>query len=271
MSVVKSSPSLYDDLLFASEYDHKTAEKWFRNNISLLFQALVLYLMFIVVARRYLRERKGFELRGSLAIWNFALVIFSAIGFCKMLPTFIASYQRHGIVATYSTFTEIQDGSCGYWTMLWRLSKIPEFVDTAFLVLRKRKITFMHLFHHISTSICVFFVHEQFSEYNGLINYFIHAIMYTYFSLSALGFSMSPKFAQFITTAQLIQFIISEFIYLHVAYLSLTDPAIAMNWLPFMITICTISAQLLLWIEFMHVEYFKNGGRKYSKVVKKTE
>ncbi|KAI6237637.1 Elongation of very long chain fatty acids protein [Aphelenchoides besseyi] len=271
MSVVIGSPSLFDDLLFAPEYEHKTAEKWFRNNISLLFQALFLYLTFVAVARHYLRERKGFELRRPLAVWNFALAIFSAIGFYKMLPAFVASYLRHGIVATYSTFTEIQEGSCGYWMMLWRLSKIPEFVDTAFLVLRKREITFMHLFHHISTSVCVFFVHEQFSEYNGLINYFIHAIMYTYFSLSALGFSMSPKFAQFITTVQLIQFIVSEFIYLHVAYLSLTNPTITMNWLPFMITICTISSQLMFWIEFMRVEYFRNGGRKYSKVVKKSE
>lgn len=138
---------------------------------------------------------------------------------------------------TYSTYTEIQADACGYWMLLWRLSKIPEYVDTAFLVLRKREVSLMHLWHHISTSMCVFFVWEPYSEYNGLINYFIHGIMYTYFSLSTLGFILPAQFAQFITSIQLIQFFASEFIYSHVAILSLLSPTININFLPWLLSL----------------------------------
>ncbi|KAI6202617.1 Elongation of very long chain fatty acids protein [Aphelenchoides fujianensis] len=299
-SVVSSSPSLFGDLLFADHFDHGKATQWFQENISVLFQSLTVYLLFIFVVRHYLQERKGFELRTPLAIWNLGLAVFSAIGFLRMAPTFLHAYQKNGLVATYSRFTEIQTGACGYWMFLWRMSKIPEFVDSFFLVLRKKNVTFMHLFHHVSTSLCVFVVHESFSEYNGLINYFIHAIMqairsfyklfirtfrYTYFALCSIGYRPSPRFAHFITTIQLIQvgqsedrmgviscfqFIVSEFIYAHTGYLALVPGSgVSVSWGPYFLTVFTITSQLCFWVGFMNVEYFKNGGRKYSRVVKK--
>lgn len=83
-------------LLTAETYDRHAAESWFKDNTSILFQAMLIYLVFVFVARHLLKDKKGFRLHTPLAIWNACLAIFSAIGFCKMLPAFFTAFQNHG-------------------------------------------------------------------------------------------------------------------------------------------------------------------------------
>ena len=41
-------------------------------------------------------------------------------------------------------------GAGGFWTLAFVLSKLPELVDTAWIVARKRPLIFLHWYHHVT-------------------------------------------------------------------------------------------------------------------------
>lgn len=73
------------------------------------------------------------------------------------------------------------------------LAKISELLDTVFFVLRKKytQVTFLHLYHHAVMPMVSWGVVKYFpgghAVFIGLVNSFVHIIMYTYYMLSALG------------------------------------------------------------------------------------
>ena len=76
------------------------------------------------------------------------------------------------------------------------MSKAVEFGDTIFIVLRKRPLTFLHVFHHCTMLIASWYVGTQVAptaRWFATINYFIHSIMYTYYALQILRWFKIPK------------------------------------------------------------------------------
>ena len=90
--------------------------------------------------------------------------------------------------------------------MLFIFSKIPELFDTAFIVLRKKKLLFLHWYHHITV---LLYCWDSYASYAapGLwfiaMNYTVHAIMYFYFFLTACGYR--PSWAPLVTALQISQ------------------------------------------------------------------
>ncbi|KIH47958.1 hypothetical protein ANCDUO_21977 [Ancylostoma duodenale] len=92
-----------------------------------------------------MKDRKAYDLKLPLNIWNGILAVYSALGFWYTFPTFLNVVYNKGITHTYAHISEVYtDKTSGYWVMLWVLSKIPELVDTIFIVLRKRPLMLMH-------------------------------------------------------------------------------------------------------------------------------
>lgn len=104
MSTAKANSPILSDLLFAEKYDRHAAEQWFTNHRLFLFQAMGTYLVFVFVVRHYLKDRKAFELKKPLAVWDASLAVFSTIGFFKMLPAFFYSSQNNGITGMFGCF-----------------------------------------------------------------------------------------------------------------------------------------------------------------------
>ena len=83
----------------------------------------------------------------------------------------------------------IGSSTTGLWCMLFVLSKIPEFGDTFFIVIHKKKLMFLHWYHHISVLLCCW--HSFISKaptglFFGTMNYGVHSIMYFYYFLMAI-------------------------------------------------------------------------------------
>lgn len=94
-------------------------------------------------------------------------------------------------------------------------SKFTEFFDTLFFVLRKRndQVSTLHVIHHGIMPVSVWwgvkFTPGGHSTFFGLINTFVHIIMYTYYMLAAMGPKVQKYlwWKKYLTVFQMMQFV----------------------------------------------------------------
>jgi len=193
-----------------------------KENQLLPYFLCVIYLIFIFGGREYFRqvdpktgkERKGYDLKFWLASWNLALSLFSWCGAIRTVPHLLIAISNQSFKSTICTASEVQygEGAAGFWVMLFIFSKVPELVDTVFITLRKKKLIFLHWYHHI-TVLCFCwhsYVHESSTGlYFVAMNYTVHAIMYGYFYFMAIGANPGQYFnPMYITLMQITQMIV---------------------------------------------------------------
>lgn len=112
------------------------------------------------------------------------------------------------------------------WTTLFIYSKIPELMDTTYLVLAQKPVIFLHWFHHFTVLLyCWHSFHMRIAPglWFAAMNFTVHGIMYSYYSLMSLQrmFSKNKKsalkrflirFAPFITTVQILQMVMGMYV-----------------------------------------------------------
>jgi len=184
-------------------------ERWHNS----FFYALA-YLFLIYTGQIYMKNKPRFELRLWLAAWNILLAVFSICGAIRVLPELIYVLYRHGF--KYSICNNSNAfGVVGFWMWAFCFSKLPELIDTVFIVLRKQPLIFLHWYHHASVLIYCWFSYQDYSStgrwFCGL-NYVVHGMMYTYYALRAMKFRIPRWVSMQITILQLTQMIIGCYI-----------------------------------------------------------
>jgi len=200
---------------YERRYDHTPALAWVRNNSHIPVIAVTVYVLFIFVGKQYMDGRERFNLRAPLKYWNLFLAIFSAIGSFRTLPAFAQLLQDEGFNAIVCG-KPVEKGwvltETGLWCVIFIFSKFPELIDTVFIVLRKRPLIFLHYWHHITV---LLYCWHAFHHMTGAgfifltMNYFVHAIMYTYYWGKAAKYAWAnllPPMA--ITALQLSQMVV---------------------------------------------------------------
>jgi elongation of very long chain fatty acids protein 6 len=110
---------------------------WMQANWTYSVLAAALYLTLVFVGRQYMSSRARYELRKPLIAWNVALATFSIVGTIRVWPEFIEAIFGKSLV--YSVCDgSVYYGISGFWGFLFGMSKLPELVDTLFIVLRKQ-------------------------------------------------------------------------------------------------------------------------------------
>jgi len=201
-------------------FDSHPYTQFATNNYYIPLTSIALYTSFITVGPTFMKtyyKDNAFQLTIPLALWNASLCLFSTIGMVKTIPTLI-----HIILST--TFeqticanptTTWGTGPTGTWVMLFCFSKIPELIDTVFIVLRMKQLLFLHWYHHITV---LLFCWNAYATIGGsglyfvAMNYSVHSFMYGYYCLQSLKLLPQSFPTYLITTSQIAQMFIGSFI-----------------------------------------------------------
>ncbi|KAI6217601.1 Elongation of very long chain fatty acids protein [Aphelenchoides besseyi] len=255
--------------IFFDNYDYRRSIQWLQDHQTFMLVTIVVYLTTILGIRRWLENRKGFELRTALTLWNAGQAVFSVIGVMNTAPMLWHVIQTHGFSYTYTHINEFhRDPQAGYWAFLWVVSKFTDLGDTIFIVLRKRPLTLMHVWHHVAAVFGVFISYSlgnAFLDWYVTLNYLVHSWMYTYFALRAMNFNVPGRAAELVTLAQILQMSFWNMLFAHLIYLILTtNEQIDVTAFGLSFGIFGTDTLLYLWFSFYYDSYYKNGGKKYS-------
>lgn len=197
---------LYD---IESRFESRVALQWLHDNRHIPIICSVIYLALVYSGSQWMKHKEPYKLKNPLVLWNLSLAVFSLFGTLTLLPSFI-----HGIAVKGVDYAICQAESCsdphfGLWGFVFVISKIFEFVDTLFLILRKKPLSFLHWYHHATVPFYGWFVLGSDSDGSGhlfaAMNYFVHTLMYSYYFLRAIPVHVPSKVALFITALQISQ------------------------------------------------------------------
>lgn len=118
--------------------------------------------------------------------------------------------------------------SLAFYGFIFYLSKFYEVVDTMIILAKGKKSSLLQTYHHAGAMICMWAGIRYMSPPIWMfvcVNSFIHALMYTYYTLTALSIHIPKSIKQSLTTLQIMQFLFGgsfAFINLFISYSSPT-------------------------------------------------
>ena len=99
-----------------------------------------------------MRNRKPFELRGLMLVYNTLMVLLNAYAFWEVI--FITDFGKYFLKYDFPSKNDFSEKTMRTIDLGWFyfLTKFFDLFDTIFFVLRKKnnQITLLHLYHHTS-------------------------------------------------------------------------------------------------------------------------
>ncbi|KAM3961907.1 very long chain fatty acid elongase AAEL008004 [Aphomia sociella] len=177
-----------------------------------LSSVLIAYLVLVkIILPAFMKNKPTYELKNTLKVYNAFQVVYSVY----LVFLYIRYMLRYGVITTRcpdgEDLKKVIDEIYPYF-----VAKHLDLLDTVFFVLRKKdnQTTFLHIYHHTAmvTWTWLHYVHYPTDHFVvvGLLNSFVHVLMYAYYGISSLG----PEFSKFVwwkkhlTKVQLVQFIL---------------------------------------------------------------
>lgn len=152
-------------------------------------------------------------------------------------------------------------GRVFFWSYVFYLSKFYEFMDTVILVLKKRPLTFLHVYHHAMVVVMCFLwlEYSQSLQVIALItNASVHTLMYAYYLLCSIGFQ--PPWKKLVTNCQIVQFLFSFLVSIVFLWLHFTGDGCA-GMGAWIFNALFNASLLVLFFNFHRQQYRKGRGK----------
>jgi fatty acid elongase 3 len=149
-----------------------------------------------------------------------------------------------------------------FWCYLFYLSKYYDFFDTLLLVLRKKDLGFLHMYHHASLPLlCVLTMSNwRLPVWTGaIINSGVHVVMYYYFGLRMAFPDRKIWWRKYVTVIQILQFTLGFVFIAYFLTIFVVGVTIAENGSAFSITVergCSVNPLVVGLNSFVNLSFF---------------
>jgi len=254
----------WEQLTNIDKFEWKTGVTPF-SDLWVVFGAMAAYLIVIFGLQAWMKNRKPFELLTATRVHNVILCVWSlAMCIGTIIPVY-RLYMEHGTRSLFcgiSADHPMMVGLFGYWRYHYYLSKFYELLDTVILVLKKKNLIFLHVYHHaIMLYISWIWIAANYTVgwWGVMTNTLVHVFMYYYYFVSTMG--IHPWWKKYITTGQIVQFIAGLSFATPQFYLYYTTNGncggdIRLAWISQIVA----TSFLFLFINF-YIKTYKSGAR----------
>ncbi|KAI8520950.1 Elongation of very long chain fatty acids protein 6 [Branchiostoma belcheri] len=197
-------------LPFEKDFNEKAALQWMGENWTAAFSYAILYVVLVFGGRYFMQNREKFDLRLPLTVWSSALAVFSTLGALRSAYDLWFILKVRGFQFSVCDSRFYHEPVLDFWAFYFTYSKLPELGDTAFIVLRKQKLIFLHWYHHITVLLYAWYSYKDTlaaGRWFYCMNFTVHALMYTYYAIRAAGYRVPRSYAMVITIAQTTQMV----------------------------------------------------------------
>ncbi|KAM3957796.1 very long chain fatty acid elongase 7 [Aphomia sociella] len=239
-------------------------ERWPLIDPSEIAFILATYLVFVLKIGPIIMERRTpFQIKGILLAYNAFKVINSSVLSFKFL-SYILENGLFPRKCQHDNLTLYIIASL-YWKYM--ITKLLDLFDTVFFVIRKKysQVTFLHMYHHVFMVVvtwsCLRYDPSDHWAFMAAMNCFIHAVMYIYYGIAALG----PGYAKYIwwkkylTLIQLIQFVL---VMLHIVVQTYTSEC-PIHGGTYWVGLANIVLFIFLFVDFYNKRYRTRCNKKF--------
>ncbi|KAI6239626.1 Elongation of very long chain fatty acids protein [Aphelenchoides fujianensis] len=248
---------------FEETFDPVESTEWMQRNWVHSISFSVLYVLGIYAGQRFMESRKPFQLDGPLFWWNAFLAAFSLAGFLRMTPEMWWAVNSNSFRYSICTASYAQ-GVTGFWTEKFAMSKVFEFIDTAFIVLRKRPLIFLHWYHHVTVTVYTWHAykdHTASGRWFIWMNYAVHALMYSYYAARAAKIHVPKWGAMGITISQILQMVMGVYIGFTIYGLKSAGQPCQQTWENLYFSFAIYGSYLALFVYFFWQTYLRKNNR----------
>jgi len=231
----------------------------------LMLSVCIAYLLGIIGLQKIMEKREAIQnLKYVIGIHNGLLMVSSFLLAILVGDNIMEKIRVNGLFWAVCSKDSVV-GSLEFYCYINYLLKFYELLDTVFLVLKKKDIPFLHIYHHTLTLILT---HVQLQGRTAvqwvpiILNLGVHSFMYCYYMIATFGYSVWWK--KHLTTLQILQFVLDLifcFYAFTIGWFSNYQDCAGDGFCAF-VGITLISSYLLLFIDFFIETYQKSGSTK---------
>ncbi|NXR19897.1 ELOV6 protein, partial [Cinclus mexicanus] len=220
----------------------------------------IIYFILIFGIQHIMKERRPFHLRVPLVLWSFSLTLFSIIAACRIWKQMAFILLNKGFKQSVCSRSFYIHPVSKLWMYLFALSKLVEMGDTLFIVLRKKKLIFLHWYHHCFTMIVSWYGYNIMTigmGWNAALNLSIHSVVYSYYTVTAMGFRVPKSIMMLITTSQIVQ--MAGFLIINIfSFFWKNDKGCQISWPMLLIPFILYTTLLALFYNFFMKTYLSS-------------